>query len=778
MTVQIPVTADVGSVKKGVEDIAKTIEKANRVKWNPIDLQGIRRDIKEAERLLWDFQRRTGTSLTGGGVTPQSPVAPRPAPSGEVEEPVSAGSGGRRRRGGRGRYTYAPEFSDVGRSFMGGIGGGFGTIAGYATRGAYAGANSGGGAAGGGIGLLRGLGIGALAFGAMKGGQAINEGVDMAKERAITLDTLKRQMGDLGTSLNILKLASEGAGDSMGMNSKESAKLMEEFTKLSRGADKTEEALMQSAATSGRTARAYGLDPSVAASFYGGIRHTDPRQNNRELALMLAEAVNRSGMTARVDEVMQSIQTFAAASARMSLSSPNLNAYAGAYGDLVGSKTPGLDSETSAALLAQANSSIMRMGGAGEAGQAFILAALNRNGGLNPIQAAALAQGGLFGSRRGVFGGNSEIGKFVGPSVGRLADGGGADVTNFEAIRSHLARMGGNKWFQLEGAQRLFGVSSLANAAALLNLSGNQAGGLQRSLAGAGVDINSLNESGIQTLAQIGGAKDKGRLSEIFGEMSRRTGAGALSSGEREALTRAQGGTFQEFKTALIKVAALKDQAETDGSRLRASIASLESQEIKIGDKLLMPLNAMRDALIFMSGKGESSLAREAQKIRVKDVNETADADLNRIRAEFNQRRTATRRSAVFEKDNYNSAGYFKPGVSSTMSSALSALDDEQGAVERRIEADRNARLKELSMSEQAALSAGSSSAAAPGSTPLPLGAVAGSGGSSSEHIVIDSRHVVQTVGSDGRVTSEKASNVRVRKPRGSGTVGVSHDAN
>lgn len=628
--VKIPISADVKSVQKGVEDIGKTIEKVSRTKWNPIDLDALKKDLAKAEQMMADFRRRTGGA--GAGNLGTIPALPPTAPaSAEVPDPTPSGMRGRRVRRGRGRYTVEPDILDIGRSFMGGVGGGFATIGGYATRGAYAGAQN-GGMLGGGMGLLKGAGIGALAFGALKVGQGISEGYGMAKERAMTLDSLKRQMGDLGVSFEALKSASQGAAASFSVNSKESAKLMEEFSKLSRGADKTEEALMQSTITSGRTARAYGMDPQTSVQFFAGMRHIDPRQNNRELALLIAEASQRSGMTARVDEVMESMKTFFAMSTRMSLSSPNMNGYAGAYSDLVGAKIPGLTSEVASSMLGTANASMMRMGGnAGEAGMAFTLAAFQRHGGLNPIQAQALAEGGLFATRRRAFGPDSAIGKFMNWEKNPFANGKGADVSNFDAMNSYIKSFTGDKWMQMAMAKNLYGVNSLSQGAALLNLSGRQGGGLLKLLQGANIDINSVNESGLATLAKIGDA-DKSGLNAIFGSMVRRSGKGALTGDEQASLERAQAsGDTESFRTALAGVAALKDQQETDATKLRDGLSKVEDATIRAGDKLIQPLNTMRDAMLVGLGYGEATLAKNVLKIRQKEADEITSGNLESI---------------------------------------------------------------------------------------------------------------------------------------------------
>jgi len=605
--VKIPVSASVQGVTNELDKIPAKVEavsrKLNKFKWQVIDLKAVEADLKKLEGMVADFQKKTGGLGFGGGGVPGATQSPGPLYRPPAAPPVPPGGGGRGGRGGPGAYTHAPQWWDAGRNLMGGFGGGFGQIGGYGVRGGLSGYHT-GGVGGAGMGLLKGLGVGALAYGAFKVGQAVNEGHEMAKERGGSLDTIKRQMGDLGVSFARLKVMSDAAADGLALNSVESAKLMEQFVRESRGADRTPEDLMRSVRTSVGVSKAYGLDPGAGTSFFGGMRNIDPKQNNRELALILGETIERSGMNARADEVMQVVQSFAATTSRMSLSAPNVSAHAGAYSSLMSSRMPGMTSDVASGILNQANSSIMGMGGAGEAGQNFILAAMQRNGGLNPIQAKALAAGGLFGTRAGVFGKDSALGRYFGGDAAGLAGGAGANVTNFDAIRNHLAGMGGDKWLQLEGAQRLYGLSSPQQAAALLQMNSGEFGGLKNSLTRAGVGVNDFNESGIQTLAKIGSAGSMQGLNSIYASMRGRTGKGSLTGDEVSALSAAQStGDVEKFRDALIKIAATKDREETQYTIQQDQKALLEQIKLNTGDKLIPLTQAISGGINALVGK-------------------------------------------------------------------------------------------------------------------------------------------------------------------------------
>lgn len=577
MPIKIPVDADVGQIQKKIEGLARTVEKASRAKWNPIDTDGIDQGTQKIERA---FKRVYGRSID------------------EVRAQTSrAGSA----RGPRGE----PGLGDVARGFTGGFGGSLQSISTYAARGAQSGywdsAAGLGGLRGGALGLLRGAGIGAAVYGAVKVGQGISEGYDMAKDRAMGLDTLKRQMGDIGVSFEKLKAYADKLSDGLGVNSQEFVKLESNLQRLSRTAE-TPTSLAEATALGIGVSRSYGLEAGAAGNFFGGMRNVDPRQNNRELALILADTIGRSGMNARADEVMQAILNFTTTASRISLSSANSAAFGSAFGNLMATHLPGMTSETAAGILSQANAGVTSMGaGAGEAGRAFILSAFQRNGRINPIQAEALAQGGLFGTRASVFG-SGAIRQFIGDrGVAGLAGGAGANETNFDAIRQQVRALGGNKWFQLEGAQRLFGVQSLSQAAALMNLPQGQGDSLMSLMQQNHLDINKFSPSGISRLGSIAAAgTNAAQLGAIFSDMRN---SGVLNSEETQRLSTAEKASPTQFRDALIQIASMKDQAEDQGEQIRNQSASLDNIKINTGDKLLNPIIAMSDAIVAASGR-------------------------------------------------------------------------------------------------------------------------------------------------------------------------------
>lgn len=592
MTVQIPVSADLGPLEKKLDALGRKIDAINKKKWSPVDPAAVERDANKVEKTLTATQRRVAKQ--------------RKAAKGGAESEEDAR---RAHYGIRKRYTYAPEFGDVPRAAMGGFGGGFSQIAGAGSRGAIAGAQGGGGVGGGVMGLLRGTAIGALAFGAFKAASAVSEGVDMARERAGTLDTLKRQMGDVGISFERLKVASESAAYGLGINSKDFAVLEQQMNVASRGADHDPLALQNATSVAAGFGRSYGMDPGASASIFGGARNIDQRQNYRQFALILAETIEKSGMSSRAEEVMQAVLSFATLSSRLSLSTPNTAAFGGAYAGLVNSGVTGMTPELAAQILGQANNATANMGAAGEAGQAFTLAAFQHGGhSLNPLEASAEASGGLFGSRASVFGHGSEMERLLGSDAsGKLAGGPGADTTNFKMLLDQSRRLVGNgtqgKELQAEMLQRYFGLSSIQQAASLMNLQDSgQMGGLNKQIQAAGIDPSKINFTNVQTLAKIGNASGMGGLDSIYDDLKKREGTSALGKDDTSNIDRARGQGEDAYRNALFVAANGKDYAQDTATIARDSKAVLDNIQINTGDKLFGAITGFKDDMISLFG--------------------------------------------------------------------------------------------------------------------------------------------------------------------------------
>ena len=489
-------------------------------------------------------------------------------------------------------------------------------------------------------GALRFGALGMLGFGAFKAASAVNEGYENAKAASLDVDRIKRGMGDLGVNFETLRDAAYESAKGLGLNANESTKLAVEMNRTMGGFKSATDLLTETRNAAG-FARSFGMgDPSQSGAFFASMRlygasKTD--QDNRKLALQIGEVISRSGMSAKADEVLAAIQGYVAETSRNSLSAPNASAYGTAFGGLMGLGLNGMTGDVASSILSSANRSMMNMGAAGEAGQNFTLAAYEMSGGrLNPIQAAILAEGGLFGTRGGAFGKGSAYAEYM-RKQGRDVSGLGLDsgVTNFQAIRDHLDRMGGDPDLKLDMAKRYFGLSSYNQTAAMMQIDPRAAGRMDGLLKRNKIDLNSVNETGILTMGKIAGAGSIDDLRGISASLRARTGAGSLSASEREQLSSLEkNGTFDQLQDALVKIAATKEQQETEASKMLKQTKDVETAITELGTHLIGPVNTMRDALLSMANMGPKALRQRVVELEKGEVDANYKTTIRSIDAD------------------------------------------------------------------------------------------------------------------------------------------------
>jgi hypothetical protein len=692
--IELTIEAKIEGLQKALDGVGRKLDALNKGKtttWTPVDPAQAAKDAAKVVQTTQQAQQKIVTTtqqtqqkinhITGttpgssggipgwrtGSYNPAAAAAAIQAAANRAQAGAAggaAGGGGGAGGGGAGgggaaglggirhsirrRYTYAPEAADIGRSLIGGVGGGVGQVVGYAQRGAVAGAAEGGGMLGGAAGLLKGTLIGAGVLAAFKIGQMGKEGYDMASERAHTLDTLKRQMGDVGVSFDRLKIASEAAATGLAINSKDFAAIEAGLNVASgRAATLSPLELAQGANTTSGFARAYGMDPGHTAGLFGAARNVDPKRQYTEFAGILAQTIERTGKAGSAEEVTQAVLSFAATASRLSMSQANISGYASAYAGLTTMGLPGLTSGEAAGILSQANSAASNMGAAGEAGQAFALAAYNRQGAhLNPLESLALSSGGLFASRASVFGAGTAMGNYLGADASkRLSTGKGADTTVFEMIANEAKfQSGGNgtvgKELQAEMMQRYFGLQSMQQATALIEVQKTMdpgaMAGFDALLKRSGIDVKNFNPTNIATLGKISSAGSMGDLDAVFADMKTRTGTSALSTNESDAIEAAKDKGFQSYQDALVKASANKDYAQ-DSYQVQLQMATkMDDIKTAIGDTLLGGVTHLESSMITAMG-GREKFEKQQKADEAYHMQGLKDENMEAIRAVLRQ---------------------------------------------------------------------------------------------------------------------------------------------
>lgn len=450
--------------------------------------------------------------------------------------------------------------------------------------------------------MIGGLGV----LGVAKGVGAVMDKVGSAEGESIGYDTLKRTIGDVNVSFEVLRSSSRQAAYALGASFEEAQKLAGEFAKLSNTTSDGQRRIANEVGIGGGLSRSFGLSLGSGVGTMGTMRQfgvTSDSDGSRRLALMIGEAVGRVGF-AKADEVLAAVTQFTSMQARASLAAPNVSGYLGALSGLAGSGRPGLDAQGSAALLGRVNSTIMGGGGGGEAGQNFMLANVGRPLGLSPIQTRILLQQGAFGSGSSAFGKGSIYSDFASKYGGGVSGGaGGSSATNLDMILGGLRRNYGGMGadYLASSTAQLLGINE--TQAMAMHLHGGQAmGGIAARLKGK-VPMSSLSSTAFGALAaiQTGGADV---LSGQADSLRGRTGMGALSSSELQRLNEAMGGGNVEVqRQVLTELTATREQEASEGTQVRESITGVENKIQEFASKLIPISVTARDALIALATK-------------------------------------------------------------------------------------------------------------------------------------------------------------------------------
>lgn len=648
--VKIPVEAQfsasdidkvLAQLTQDVNKLGSTVGAANKVKFNPIDkatmadLQKVQAQFDSLLKISSDFKKRlkdTGQSgsdffnidfsrmysdpnsrarqmrkafeyvTAGTGVSFKEIDRPAPPerPNGTywgAGRPRDGGGGGG--SGGSGN-TPASTWGSAGRRILGSglraMGGGGGAAAGAID-----------GAAGGIAGPMILANLIAQGVSAVVG--AVKAKIGAAQELDVGYDTLKRQLGDVGVGFEALKVSLKDASWSFGATYEESLKVAQAFSQAAGSYAKDAKTLAGEVAIAGGFARSFGIDPSRSAAFFGQMRQTgvtSDENGSRRLALMVGEAVAKSGTSAKMDEVLAAIAGFTQQQARMGMAAPNVSGFLGEFAGLAGSHTPGTDAQSVANLLSTVNSAIQHGGNAGDAGRNFMYMALGKRNGLDPIMAGALQEQGMFGTMGGAFGSGSALARFGQQYGVRMPSlGASSGQTNFSSIMAGLKKQyARNPELMLSAMSNMFGIS-LNQAAALASTSEKGVTDTSSRLSRLGLDLSKVNATGIERLTTIGSDS-------------------SLSEEEKD----------RQFKDVYNK-----NQEKTAGTEVRDAVSGVQKAITDMADKMVPLTTSILNGITYMAGGGKMSQRQIEQAVNKAD----RDDAVGQINAKADTARKAAR---------------------------------------------------------------------------------------------------------------------------------------
>lgn len=436
---------------------------------------------------------------------------------------------------------------------------------------------------------------GSIALGVMKGGLALaginsimgmaGESVSQATDEEVTLDTAKRQMRDLSVSFGELQSRVEAAGAGLGVSFVELAHLTQAYAHevgnlngISGAAD--------SVRTGSGFARAFGIDVGQSVQFMAVMRRlgvTGGGEGDTKLAMSISDALQKSGYTGKADEVLSAVADYSQQVGRMAMGTPNVTGYLSAMAGMMGPGA-GRDPASIAAILGTANSAMMRGGAMGEASQNFSYMAIAAGiPGINPVSAQALEQGGLFGTTRSVFGGDSELGKYYKSHGLRIPEL--TDTTNLDRMTAMAKRSYSREWL-ISAMAGQFGLPLAQSAMLADHAYGGDLGASSRLAAKAGIDLTKLNPSGFQDLASLA----------------------------------TKTGISEPDRIAQAKVIGERGQDPSAGAEARESNVKLKDLLTKVGEPLLAATNTIRDAITAIANMLVPGFSSQAARQSLADV--------------------------------------------------------------------------------------------------------------------------------------------------------------
>lgn len=429
-----------------------------------------------------------------------------------------------------------------------------------------------------------------------KGMEWAGQGMDQAKARNLDLDGLKRSLGDLGVSFEDLSEQSYQAAQGLGIANGEFVKLEGAANDASGGAYRTPSELAGATRSGVDLARSYGLDPSQGVNFISGMQRLNERQNNKELAIQLADAIVSAQGKATPNEVMQAMMGFASSQNRFNATNPNLAMFSNAYGSMLGSD---MTADHASSILGTANSAMQHMGGT-EASKNFLM----QQFGLDPIRAQLRAEGGIFGNgldNRDVNGFMSRRGVKDWESQSKGPEGSNLDVTIGGLDKAYSGRGQYGRELELDAIKNMFGLKSIGDSASLADASSSDRNGIALALKNAGVDASQVREGGLRTIAGLSRADTFGDLDKMYRDNIR--GRADMRPEDIASMDSAEkGGDRQELMNAMVRVLAGKGQEDTQATMQRSIDATLIDIKTKIGDSLLPMTNTIMTGIIKLAG--------------------------------------------------------------------------------------------------------------------------------------------------------------------------------
>ena len=503
---------------------------------------------------------------------------------------------------------------------------------------------------GGPIGTVIGAGVGDFAGKALgSAGSSVDAKTEAVAAEGAMYTDLRHSLGSTSIDFEMLRGSVRHFSEGLGLAYNESAKLAKEFAHTANLNGKNGMEVGKEVGSAVAFGRGYGIAPEQSVQFMATMRQmgvTQDDKGNRKLALQIAESVKSGGTSAKMDEVLASIQSYTQSATRQSLTAADAGGYASFMSTLTGLSMPGMkgDPHNAADAMGAADTALRQGGGHGEASKNFSLALWQRNlPGFTGLDQDFMNEQGAFGSIKKAFDKNSPAYKFAeargdkakmsqydgwaakgeGKSVlemqmGMLDDEFGGDTNEFRAnIQSHLG----------VGAGQASALYQAYN-------SDKGIGGLEKTLSDSGVDMSKMSMDKISSLAELA----TGSKADLKAQASRLTalkGKDMLSKDESDTLITED---EDKLRSAVLNLSSKHDALRDSGGDQRNISATLDNLYQELATKLVPYTLAMKDGIIELvreiapnSGYAQLQDAEKAKEEKLKKDKDKASDLENQI---------------------------------------------------------------------------------------------------------------------------------------------------
>lgn len=510
-----------------------------------------------------------------------------------------------------------------------------------AAGGAMAGMMTGGGAGGavgGAVGALASFLPGGAFLGPLLGGAAgaIGGKVGAAEDEGIAYTDLKHALGATSVEFDMLRGSVRQFSSGLGVTYNEAAKLAGQFAHVANLSEKDAMHIGREVSGAVGFGRGYGVDPEQSAQFFAQMRHygvSGGEADNRKMAMMIADSVSKGGTSAKMDEVLGAIGAFASASARASLTSPNIAGYADMLSSLTGSSFAGMKGspQNAAGMMNKADAAIRQGGAHGEASRSLMLGHFQRLFGdeFTALDFDSINEQGIAGNPNDAFAPGS-------PAYQAASAEGKA---KYDRMRAHAGTAGSrsllshhmealrqqspnHEWLR-ENIRGHLGLG--ANEADVLASTYREDNGqsFEQKLRAAKLDPKAIDYKTMASLAPLANGNRETLMAQ-----AKRLGGMGMDASNKEALDRATKGDDDTLRNEVLRLTATYDKAKDEGERAREQRADMANSLQKLATELIPITMLVKDGIVALVQRlaPESNFAKQETAKRAEAVQQQSTA--------------------------------------------------------------------------------------------------------------------------------------------------------